>query len=101
MGRGYRRSGPTGYMPDRSDTFKVVQRAKHFKAVFSMAVERAIADIALTRWGSGGIGPLDLSSPGVASQALLSTCFRRTGGCPGICVMDILQVYAPAPLAPC
>jgi hypothetical protein len=35
-------------MPDHSDTFKVVQRTTHFKAAFSMAVEQAIADIALT-----------------------------------------------------
>jgi hypothetical protein len=42
-------------MPDHSDTFKVVQRTTHFKAAFSMAVEQAIADIALTRRGSGSM----------------------------------------------
>jgi hypothetical protein len=43
-------------MPDHSDTFKVVQRTTHFKAAFSMAVERVIADIALTTRGRGSMG---------------------------------------------
>jgi len=58
-------------MPDHSDTFKVVQRATHFKAMFSMAVEHAIADIALTTKCGAGIGPLYLGLQAPAKLLLL------------------------------
>lgn len=53
VGPGLPPKRPYRLMPDHSDTFKVVQRTAHFKAAFSMAVEQAIADIALTRRRSG------------------------------------------------
>ena len=47
-GRGYHRSGPTGWMPDYSGTTKLGQCPALFKASFSMEAAALIAHIALT-----------------------------------------------------
>ena len=57
-GRGYHRSGPTGWLPDRSGLLKIDEERSHCKIAFSMARTPAIADIALTGSATLGLNPM-------------------------------------------